>query len=235
MSMIPRILHQIWLGPVEPPWTWMDTWRRMHPGWQYHLWREGNLPGDLPVLDLLPRAANLAGQSDILRYALLERLGGVYVDADSICLKPLDRLLDVEFFACWENVEVRPGLVANGFLGSQPRHPLMAELVARLDPGFPSWKRTGPLYLTEQVTGKPGITVYPSRYFLPVHHTEVVLSEQLARAAITGRLEEFLRGPLRQRIEDSYALHFWGTLRGYAQADPHSRTDEAAAVPAWQP
>ena len=36
--MIPKIIHQIWLGPLPPPQRWLDSWRDHHPDWDYHLW-----------------------------------------------------------------------------------------------------------------------------------------------------------------------------------------------------
>ena len=41
--MIPRVLHQIWLGPRVMPDEWMRSWRDAHPSWTYRIWREADV------------------------------------------------------------------------------------------------------------------------------------------------------------------------------------------------
>jgi mannosyltransferase OCH1-like enzyme len=41
------------------------------------------------------RASNFGEKSDIWRYEILFRLGGVYVDTDFECVRPFDSLLEV--------------------------------------------------------------------------------------------------------------------------------------------
>ena len=42
--MIPRIIHQIWIGnQALRPVAMMETWRHMHPAWEYRLWTEVEL------------------------------------------------------------------------------------------------------------------------------------------------------------------------------------------------
>jgi mannosyltransferase OCH1-like enzyme len=35
---IPKIIHQVWIGPKEPPLKWMETWQQKYPDWEYILW-----------------------------------------------------------------------------------------------------------------------------------------------------------------------------------------------------
>ncbi|QKF94412.1 putative mannosyltransferase OCH1 [Fadolivirus algeromassiliense] len=41
---IPKIIHQIWIGPNKPPIMWINTWKvdyiNKYPDWQYKLWTE---------------------------------------------------------------------------------------------------------------------------------------------------------------------------------------------------
>jgi mannosyltransferase OCH1-like enzyme len=65
-----------------------------------------------------------------MRYEILHDHGGVYVDADSTCVRPLDDWLrDMRMFAIWESEQHRPGLIANGFIGSAPQHPALAAII----------------------------------------------------------------------------------------------------------
>ena len=132
--LIPRVLHQIWLGPAILPFeAFRLKWQRLHPLWEMRLWR------DAEVEDLMKssvcgeayaRASNYGEKSDIARYEILRKFGGVYVDCDFEPLKPLDALLGVGLFAGFSNV----GAVElnNGILGARRGHPLMAACVQRI-------------------------------------------------------------------------------------------------------
>lgn len=93
--MIPKIIHQIWLGPKSPPWNLMNTWRQNHPDWAYYLWRDSNRP-ILTAEKQFNRITSYTMKSDILRYELMFKYGGMYVDCDVLCLKPFDHLLEYQ-------------------------------------------------------------------------------------------------------------------------------------------
>src|SRR4029077_5448971 len=43
---IPKIIHQIWVGPKMPPSffaTFQEKWKMLHPGWEYHLWTDSEI------------------------------------------------------------------------------------------------------------------------------------------------------------------------------------------------
>jgi hypothetical protein len=43
--MIPRIIHQIWVGPRQPPTQLIATWHQMAAefGWEHKLWRDPDI------------------------------------------------------------------------------------------------------------------------------------------------------------------------------------------------
>lgn len=126
---MPRIVWTAWFqGEQSMPLLvrhCVESWRRSNPGW------------DVRVLDaakarLGMRGADVAGdrlermplqkRSNILRMRLLTEEGGVWADATTFCLRPLDDWLpgcmDAGLF-CFRD----PGpnrLVANWFLASEP-------------------------------------------------------------------------------------------------------------------
>jgi mannosyltransferase OCH1-like enzyme len=184
VAEIPKIIHQIWIGPKPPPKRFLATWQAQHPTWDYRFWTDDNLPPlkNQALYDALP---TFHGKADVLRYELLHQFGGVYVDADSVCLMPLDQLLDVgadENFVAYEHEEARPGLIANGVMGCTPENRftemLIDELTARFD-AFPSdaksvppWVYSGPMLVTEVVDAYRSaakVRIYPSHYFYPEH------------------------------------------------------------------
>jgi mannosyltransferase OCH1-like enzyme len=88
-ARIPRTIHQIWFGPNPRPQQWMSTWRERHPGWSYQLWTEETLP-QLANQRLFETLGSLwHGKADLARYEILHRYGGVYIDADAECVRPL--------------------------------------------------------------------------------------------------------------------------------------------------
>jgi hypothetical protein len=126
---IPRVLHRVWRGPRPLPDQFVaygESWRRHHPAWTLKLWTDADAPRPAGI----ERARNLAERSDLVRYEVLRRHGGVYVDTDVECLRPIDDLLDgVQAFAAYEV----PGRLCNAVLGAVPGHPAITratELVA---------------------------------------------------------------------------------------------------------
>ena len=179
--MIPKIIQQIWVGDQSKrPDQFIKTWQELNPTWEHRLWTEENMPESWikPHFDACP---SLAGKADILRYQLLHMHGGFFIDADAECIRPLDDdLTDNEAFCCWENEQIRAGLMSNGYLASIPKNPFLLEMLnaigQRTDMNYhpmQTWMITGPLLLTNVVSGMryEGMKVYPSHYFIPKHYT----------------------------------------------------------------
>jgi len=88
---IPKIVHQIWIGPNKQPDIWMNTVKDFCSkfGYEYVLWdnyASDNFPlKNRKEYDLIPL---MCGKADILRYEILYKFGGIYIDADSVILNP---------------------------------------------------------------------------------------------------------------------------------------------------
>jgi hypothetical protein len=204
---IPKKIHQIWLGTNAPPTEWMDTVRKFATdyGYEYHLWSESNIDtldwADIPGLDLEYKKfeKEKAGGADIIRLMVLYKFGGIYIDADSVIMKPkkfaafLEKNAAAVFFG-WENLtraqtkklgDLGPELhgtrrlVANGLIGAQKEHPFLKKLLSGLisnserEAKGQAWKRVGPLYVSRMyATSKhefPDVHIYPMKYFYPIH------------------------------------------------------------------
>jgi mannosyltransferase OCH1-like enzyme len=178
------ILHQYWTGSAMPAEfsEFAAGWRLLHPGWEYHLWTDADLP-ELRNAELFDRAAELCPgfeaqlRSDVLRYELLLEYGGVWVDVDFQPLKPIDGLCDVPCFAAWE---IQDRVVNNAILGCEPGNAFMARLVANLSASVLSGrsirpsKVSGPHYVTAQYRGhEDEMTVYPQAWFYAVACNEL--------------------------------------------------------------
>ena len=90
--MIPKIIHQIWIGPLDPPRNMMKTWKRKYKDYEYMFWnesliRERNL--QLVTANRINKIEEICGKADILRLEILYKYGGIYTDADSICMEKI--------------------------------------------------------------------------------------------------------------------------------------------------
>lgn len=180
--MIPKIIHQFWIGPKKRPDTLIETWRRLNPTWEHVLWTEDNLPTDFQLQDKIHCMREFAGKVDMMRYETLIKYGGFCIDADAECVTPLDDfLVENDSFTCWENENARPGLMSVGYMASTPDNVFFRRVVDELkhkhiEPTASAWRTVGNQHMTDTYMkyGHPPLKVYPSYYFLPEHFTGVV-------------------------------------------------------------
>jgi mannosyltransferase OCH1-like enzyme len=152
---IPRTIHQIWIGPDPLPddhRRWIETWKRQHPGWQHRLWTEDDLPADPIRPEVLDRLRAPVERADILRLDILYRHGGVYVDTDVECLRPVDEVLAGHDFV---GVYLKPGRMTNTFIASVPDHPLLRRALEEVRPLRTYWTASASPDVLKEVAGPP--------------------------------------------------------------------------------
>jgi hypothetical protein len=198
----------LWIGPKPVPEEWIAAWRAMHPTWKHRLWREADLAKLSMVnrrhFDALLKAGIWHGAADIARYEILLAEGGVYVDVDSKPLRSFDGapFMEASFFAGYEPTPSLPGRVANGTLGAEKGHHVIAQVVraiSEMEVVDPPWDTIGGTALTailalhRHCSCKP--MLLPPRTF---YATDA-------------------RGRQTPGREEPYSEHFWATTnRGYA-------------------
>jgi len=183
--MIPKILHQLWVGPKKPPIELIKTWRDNNPSWTHIFWNEDLLNKYFPdglynkkQYDCMP---DWNGKCDIARYEILQRFGGFFIDADTIALRSIDEyLLENDVFSCYENEWIRGNLVSAGYLAAMPNNHLVNCLIKKISDikefdicNVSPWKTVGNLLLTKTIheIKYNNISIYPSHYFIPCHYT----------------------------------------------------------------
>jgi mannosyltransferase OCH1-like enzyme len=171
---IPCIFHQIWLGGLDMPpklAAWSTDCARLHPKWELRLWREcgdGQIEANgVKFVSQYPkqlaRACHLSQRSNILRYELVSRFGGVYLDTDVELIRPIDPLLvGVEAFASLmtaaRNNKTQVCLTCSVF-GAVPEHPWTGDLAAQIADVDTSVNGSlGSLYFAKVSEGHPEIT-----------------------------------------------------------------------------
>jgi len=168
---IPTIFHRIWLGGKPMPQNYVlfgKSWLHHNPGWTMTTW--DHRPSWLHNQQLFDTAETYSEQSDIWRYEILLKYGGVYVDTDYECRKNIGGLLDY-----FESLDPKLPIIATdaekwqddypcymnpALMGCSPGHPLMREVVDKL----PAWAlahraegpcmSTGPGYITYNFQGR---------------------------------------------------------------------------------
>lgn len=189
--MVPRLIHRVWLGsdPMPDEFEYYgETWQRHHPEWEMRLWTDSNLP-ELRYPEALERCRNHGERSDVLRSELLLAFGGVYVDTDVECKRPLEPLIgDAAAFCAW----VRPGRIGSAVLGAVPGHPAIERLLTEMQErvGKGSQIEATVALLTTVLSEAPDVEVYDSSTFYPYHPRH---------------------NPADGRdFPDAYAVHHWG-------------------------
>ena len=165
-SFIPRNMHHVLLGPLgnDPPHDWIaarNSCVTIHPSWPNHyfwtddnadIFFEENYPWFLDTWNSYP---SIVQRADALRYFVLHKYGGVFLDMDLFCRNPLDPLLahlesitphqhkrpaQGGMYILAENghphmllaPKANPVGVSNGFIISSRGHPLLSQMITFL-------------------------------------------------------------------------------------------------------
>lgn len=81
-------------GSAKPReyWTFRQIWMHLHIGLTLRDWNEGNMPNFVNQREFDEARSN-SEKSDIARFELLYRYGGVYIDTDFECFKNIEELI----------------------------------------------------------------------------------------------------------------------------------------------
>lgn len=204
--MIPKRIHLIWIGPHEPPWPCIETWRTdliaTCPGWDVWLWRDRDIDQlQLENREAYERTASLCGKADIARYEIVYRYGGVYIDADSVWLgRPLEPVLaqaaETGFFGALEG---SPDLMMCGFFGSVAGHAILAAAISALPArlaaraGEPQWVLTGPALLGEAHRGLQHGAALPLATLVPFERLVATSWRGLTAASLPEMVARYRR------------------------------------------
>lgn len=167
---IPKIIHHIWLGSPLPEKCRIlrETWIKNHPGWQLILWTEKEIEEfGLENKEAFDLSTNYGEKSDIARYEIIYRMGGLYVDTDYESIKPMDvfhHTLDF-YTGIYANHSRGTGTnmsMGMGLIGAAPGHPILRAAIDGIK-GTPKsnnnaaiLSRTGPFFWTRVVLAHAG-------------------------------------------------------------------------------
>jgi len=157
INTVPRTIHFIWIGPKSFPTESVAnvlSWVELHPSWDICFWTD-DPKRPLPVEGMRRRlvhefdfdalspyieaSPNYAAKSDLMRYMILYKEGGVYADHDVECIQPFDSLAShFDFVAGYEPLHryrlapENPFLPNNGLIVSCPDHEILEKTIERV-------------------------------------------------------------------------------------------------------
>lgn len=229
MNIIPKIIHQIWSGIDEPlpkPFEILgNTWKQNYPDWKYEFWDNKRI-NDF-ILEYYPQYWDIYNKFpynvqrwDAIRYLILDKVGGMYVDFDYESIKSMEDLLKNKT-CCFAVEKIYPQQVPqivdffnNALMLSVPEHPFMKKIIenvflykmleykdmSKIENVF---KTTGPSLLVELYTSltdreKEDVYLIPAKYVSPFTGEE-------AKLVRTGTMNE----ELETCLEHAYAVHYF--------------------------
>ena len=145
---IPKIIHQIFEGrdgdkPSELLLTLAETWKQNNPFWEYRFWDFkaidefllNSFPDFIENYHSFPHNVQ---RWDAIRYLILYKIGGLYVDLDYECLEPLETLLE-DKTCCFgldpeEHCRIfnKPLIISNAFMATIPNHPFFRKIIEEI-------------------------------------------------------------------------------------------------------
>ena len=192
---IPKIIHQIWIGPKKPPYQFLNTWKLNHPDWEYILWTEDKLINEKFTNEYLINNIDIITvKSDLIRYELLYKYGGIYMDADIICKKKLDDFfLDNDLFSTYYNKE--HNYITNSTIGSVKNNEVLKEIIDYFK-NLTNIKFHDPVEFSvspfSNILKNKQSKIYDYYYFNPIDFNSESLEVDNTKV---------------------YGVHFWGTTR----------------------
>lgn len=222
---IPKIIHQTWKDDNIPSYfrVLTDTWKIHHPTWKYVLWTDemnrNFIHEKFP--SFLNRYDNLTfniQRADVIRYFILYSFGGVYVDLDFECIKPIIPLLENSSCVLGKEpkehclTHSRELIISNAFMACEPGHLFMKDLfeesfvekISKSDVNDFILSSTGPFMISdlyENLKDSLNINLVDSEALYPLTKDEVYKSLQ-------GENNEFISN----KLERAYGVHYyWGS------------------------
>jgi len=163
----PRLVRTVPAETSSRAEQWWQQACELHPTWAHVTLRDPINKQNFPITGALWKTCESGAQlADLVRAEELFWRGGVYIDSDFECFKPLDTLLRLEGFAAYEDDEFIP----NAVMGFEPDHPAILKVlqlaIQRHERG--TWE-AGVGVTTEVFKDRTDMLLLPPASFYAVH------------------------------------------------------------------
>ena len=232
-----NIIHQIWYNESPLPKAFQilgNTWKQNYPNWEYILWNKEKM--DIFVQSYYPQYWEKYNQfpydiqrCDTVRYLILYKMGGLYVDLDYESLQSIEPLIEGKS-CCFSEEPIYtneskakfqqdvPIYFNNAMIFCLPNHPFLKKLIESIfsmkevcnnDLHHPSYvlQTTGPwkimkLYYDLEEIEKKNIYIIPRKYVTPFN------IQQIRKLIIEKEENE----ELEICLKEAYAVHYFFNL-----------------------
>jgi mannosyltransferase OCH1-like enzyme len=218
--MIPRIIHQTW-KTKDVPKQWMHLQQKvifLHPDWEYRLWTDKDcdtfvkreFPDFYSIYNSFPK--NMM-RADAIRYLIMYRIGGLYLDLDYELLSRFDPkdaklILPKNRSKFWGDSSDGIG---TAIFASEPGQRFWKDVIDELKSSAGSYDSnvdvvgtTGPKFLT--------------RVFYGGNYSEIEVPERLVFHPPTPRTKEQYQDILDNGVSRGIH-HVWGSWRERSRRD----------------
>jgi mannosyltransferase OCH1-like enzyme len=131
---IPKIIYQTHFDLFSDLKPLTRSWKQYHPDYEYHFYNDQMCDEFIKNFsDRVYQAYKTinigAVKSDLWRYCVLYRTGGVYIDSDTLCRQNITNMLaNYEFVSAIDSWFFSKNIF-QGFLASVPGHPLLRKVI----------------------------------------------------------------------------------------------------------
>lgn len=227
---IPKIIHQIWSGIDEPLpkhfETLGKTWKHHYPDWEYQLWNNERM--NTFVVEHYPEYWDRYNKFqyniqrwDVIRYLILNKIGGLYADFDYESVKPMTEIIQ-DKTCCFSQEPVshhknggdKKFIFNNALMLSIPNHFFMDKIIRTVlsknninkqceNKAQTVFETTGPYILNQlynQASNEERSQIYliPPEFVSPFDHVQ---SRMYQAGVIDSNLEV--------TFKDAYAVHYF--------------------------
>ena len=142
--LIPHTIHQVWSTEYVPQSMvdWIQSWPRRHPDWRYVFWTREHIltliritiPDFKTVYET--QKTNLH-KSDLTKFLILYKYGGLYADLEMECLRPVDEVIDSHPCLVSQesplhtsiNRQLSYSVVSPSLMACRPQHPFYRSMI----------------------------------------------------------------------------------------------------------
>jgi len=227
-----KIIHQIWSDKHNPLPAFFSvlsqTWKEKHPDWEYINWDDKSMNDFIEkeygkYCDLYNSFPFDVQRWDAIRFLILKKYGGLYLDFDYECLENIEPLIEDSDCAIALEPEIHclqynvPHFLNNAFFYSIPNHFFLDKIIDKIfsietlqynrtNKPMCVLNTTGPLMVSNlyeklQEVEKKQISLIPAKYVTPFDSMQI----QLVKAGV-------INDELEKCLDEAYAIHYFTNL-----------------------
>lgn len=185
---IPKIIHRTWKDTRIPydifKKEWVESWKIHNPSWEFRFYTDADIDEFMQshypeYITLLDGYDQKIKKVDAFRYFLLYHYGGVYVDLDYECFRPIDAIFRESCNIYLQQNNPDTLRVTNSIMFSSPGHLFWRDAIERLvvekDLAVPANRHTGPHFVTRVLMSRkyPDVEILEfGKYFCPIAYRD---------------------------------------------------------------